>query len=432
VPGEIGEAPSIMGIVLGAYGRPLRGVCVIARSVARPSARPNAAAVSGFRDAEGRYALAGLRTGAYVIGYRDCTDPGAYFEQWSGGADLASLARPVFVGPAARIRLAAVRLRPVRQAAFVAASAARFRHLAAARGGGNVSGTVRNRAGKRLGGVCVFVYPKGNYFGGVGSSTGRKGRYGFSGVPPGKYQVQFAAGCPNPGNYAPQYWKYAASPARATVIRLRPGKHVTGVDARLGPGGVLSGTVRAAGTGTPLKGVCVFVISVKPAYLYQLEAVTAADGRYKLKAMAGGRYQLQFEPDCGNTGNYLPVFPRGTVRVTAGKTTAGADASLPPGAEISGVVTGPGGSPLAGICVYDDSNVPATHTAADGSYSITRLGAGPQYLAFEGGCGNSGSYAPQYYPGQANPAATIPVILSAGQVRTGVDASCHPAALSPA
>ena len=291
----------------------------------------------------------------------------------------------------------------------------------------SISGTVRNKRGKRLPGVCVFVYPKGNYFAGIGGSSRRDGSYDFSGLlPPGRYLVQFTAGCPNGGNYAPQYWKYAASPRRATEVRLRAGQHATGVNGRLGPGGELSGTVRAAGTGTPLAGVCVFVTSVRPAGLYQFRAVTAADGSYSLKAMATGRYQLQFDPECGNTGNYLPLFPRGTVRVTAGKKTPGVDARLPAGAEISGVVTGPGASPLAGICVYDDGNVPATQTGADGSYSITRLGAGPQNLAFEGGCGNSGSYAPQYYPGQANPAASLPVTLSAGQVRTGVDASLSP------
>lgn len=234
--GLIRGLPSITGIVLGVGGRPLRGVCVIARSVARSSARPNDAAVSGVTGAGGRYALAGLSAGAYVISYRDCAEPGAYFEQWSGGADLASQAAPVLVGPGTPIRLAVVRLRPTRPAAFIAASAARFGHLSAA-GGGDISGTVRNRAGKRLGGVCVFVYPKGNYFRGVGDSTGRKGRYEFSGLLPGRYQVQFTAGCPNPGNYAPQYWKYAASPAWAKVIRLRAGQNVVAVNARLGPGG---------------------------------------------------------------------------------------------------------------------------------------------------------------------------------------------------
>ena len=423
-----GTLASITGIVLGAGDRPLRGACVMARGLGSTNAPTNdAVAITGLTRADGRYALVDLGPGDYTISYRDCAEPGAYFEQWSGGAELPSDARPVFVGPATQIRLAAVRLRSTRQAAFIAAAAARSRQLAMASGLASISGTVRNKRGKRLAGVCVFVYPEGNYFAGMGDSTRRDGSYDFAGaLRPGRYLVQFMAGCPNGGNYAPQYWKYVASPGRATVLRLRAGEHVSGVNGRLGAGGELSGTVRDAGAGTPLAGVCVFVTSVKPAGLYQFRAVTATDGSYSLNAMATGRYQLQFDPACGNTGNYLPLSPRGTVQVTAGKTTAGVDASLPPGAEISGVVTGSGASPLAGICVYDDSNVPATQTGADGSYSITRLGPGPQNLAFEGGCGNTGSYAPQYYPGQANPAASVPVTLSAGQVRTGVDASLSP------
>jgi hypothetical protein len=428
-PGGTGHSASITGIVLGAGDRPLRGACVTARSAGGASAlNIPAASATGVTGADGGYVLSGLGPGAYIISYRDCSESGAYFDQWSGRAALPSDAQPVLVGRATQIRLAAVRLRPVRQAAFIASSAARWRHVAMARRRlPSISGTVRDKAGKRLAGICVFVYPKGNYYAGVGQSTRRDGSYTFTGLlRPGRYLVQFTSGCKNLGNYAPQYWRHAAGPGRATVVRLHAGQHVTGINARLGPGGQLSGTVRAAGTGTPLAGVCVYVTSVKPDGLYQLGAVTAADGRYSLMAMATGRYRLQFQPDCGNTGNYLPLFPRGTVHVTAGKRTTGAGASLPPGAEIRGTVTGPGARPLAGICVYDNGNVPVAHTRADGSYSITRLGPGPNTLAFEGGCGNSGSYAPQYYPGQANPAAGIPVGLSAGQVRTGLDATMSP------
>jgi hypothetical protein len=330
----------------------------------------------------------------------------------------------VIVGPGSQVRLGAVWLRPVRQAALVAASAARLRHHLPDRGQfASVSGIVRSRSGKRMAGICVWVYPKANYFAGTGVTTSRSGSYDVGYLPPGRDLVQFTAGCPNRGNYAPQYWKYAASPGRAAVLHLRAGEHARGIDGRLGSGGKLSGTVRAAGTGTPLAGVCVSVTSVKPSDLYQLSAITAADGSYSLDAMATGRYQMQFQPDCGNTGNYLPAVPHAAVQVTAGKATTGVDASLPPGAEISGVVTGSGGTPLAGICVYDNSNFAVATTGADGSYAITRLGAGRNTLAFEGGCGNSGSYAPLYYPGQANPAAAVPVTVAAGQVRSGIDAS---------
>src|SRR5262249_21371658 len=92
--GGTGTPASIAGVVLGAGDRPLRGVCVTARSQGSTSVRTNAAAAAAaaavLTGADGRYELVGLRRGAYTISYRDCADPGAYFEQWSGGAELAS------------------------------------------------------------------------------------------------------------------------------------------------------------------------------------------------------------------------------------------------------------------------------------------------------------------------------------------------------
>ena len=214
---------------------------------------------------------------------------------------------------------------------------------------------------------------------------------------------------------------------KAKVLKLKAGEKATHIDATLGPGGALSGTVRAAGTGTRLGGVCVRVTSTDPQEIYRFQVTTKPDGTYSLSSMATGRYRLQFQPDCGNTGNYLGASRRHTVLVTAGKHTTGVNAALPPGAAISGVVTGPGATPLGGICVYMDGNTPSATTGQDGSYSIQRLGAGDGYqIGFAGGCGNTGSYAPQSYPGQANPAAAGSFSLSPGQVRTGVDASLEP------
>jgi hypothetical protein len=422
--GGPGLQTSIGGTVRGAGDRPLRGACVTARARSGAAVGSLAASTVVATGADGHYLLTGLHPGAYTLSYRDCAAPSLYFEQWSGGADLQASARPVRVLPGQHLTLAAVRLRPTSQAAFIATSAIRVPRPAVARRNlASVSGVARNRSGKRLAGICVFIYPKGNYFGGIGGNTRRDGSYSFIGFfLPGKYIVQFTSGCNNTGNYAPQYWKYAATPARATVLHLRAGQHATGINARLGPGGTLSGTVRAAATGTPLGGVCVSISSG----LYQYQVTTASDGTYLLHSLATGRYGLQFQPDCGNTGNYLPDDPHGTVRVTAGKQTTAPVAYLPPGAEIGGTVTGPGSAPVAGICVYDSGNFPSAKTAADGSYSIQRLYPGFNYLSFAGGCGSHGSYAPQYYPGQSNPAATVPVQVSAGQIKTGVNANLSP------
>jgi hypothetical protein len=407
------------GIVLGLAGRPLRGVCVTATGVSGTT--------SAITGQGGRYLLTGLRAGSYVLSYRDCAAPARYFEQWSGRADLPNKARPILVSPGQRMSLRPVMLRSTSPAALMAGTAQRLRGLAEAAASNlvSISGTVRSRSGKRLAGICVFAYPPGNYFAGAGVTTSRRGNYSFAGIlTAGKYLVQFMSECGNSGNYAPQWWRDSATQGKAKVLKLKDGGKATHIDASLGPGGALSGTVRAVGAGTRLGGVCVRVTSTDPQQIYQFQVTTKPDGTYSLTSMATGRYRLQFQPDCGNTGNYLGASRRHAVLVTAGKLTRGVNAALPPGAAISGVVTGPGATPLSGICVYMNGNTPSATTGPDGSYSIQRLGAGGGYqIGFAGGCGNTGSYAPQFYVGQANPAAADSFSLSSGEARTGVDAS---------
>ena len=385
---------------------------------------------SATTNAGGRYVLTGLGAGMYTVSYRDCAGPARYFEQWSGGADLASQARPVFVIAGQQTSLPRVTLRATNPAVSMAAAARHRRHLEAAASSNlvTIAGTVRSKSGRRLAGICVWAYPPGNYFAGTGVTTSRRGNYSFAGIlEAGRYLVQFTGGCGKGGNYAPQWWKDSATQGKATILKLKAGQMATHVNGSLGPGGTLSGTVRAGGTGTRLGGVCVVVTSTDPQEIYQFQVATKPDGTYSVMNMATGRYRLQFLPDCGNTGNYLGLSRRGTVRVTAGKRTGNVNATLPLGAEISGVVTGPGAIPLDGICVYENGNIPSATTGPDGSYSIQRLGAGGGYeVGFAGGCGNQGSYAPQFYPGQVNPAAARSFSLSAGEMKTGVDGRLGP------
>ncbi len=398
---------------------PLRGICVTATG--------SAGAVSATTRLNGRYLLTGLPAGSYRVSYRDCGEEPRYFEQWSGGTDLAGSAVPVIVRFGHQTSLLPVTLRPTSPGALIAASAPRQHLLRQARSSNlvTISGTVRSRSGRRLGCIDVFAYPPGNYFAGTGVTTSRNGAYQVV-LTAGSYVVQFTNGCRG-GNYAPQWWKNSATQGKATVLKLKAGQNATGVNASLGPGGTLSGTVRAAATGKRLGGVCVFVASTDPREIYQFQVPTKPDGTYSLDNMATDRYRLQFQPDCGNTGNYLGLSRRGTVRVTAGKRTGNVNASLLPGAEISGVVTGPGATPLKGICVYENSNSPSATTGPDGSYSIQRLSPGSGYeVGFGGGCGNQGSYAPQFYPGQVNLAAARSFSLSVGEIKTGVDASLAP------
>jgi hypothetical protein len=88
--------------------------------------------------------------------------------------------------------------------------------------------------------------------------------------------------------------------------------------------------------------------------------------------------------------------------VTSGKTTAGANVSLRVTGAITGVVSGPGGKPIAGVCVeavpqQGGIGLPAAISgAAGGRYRLADLQPGTYKLKFTDGCGASG-FATRWY-----------------------------------
>src|SRR5262249_38192889 len=230
--------------------------------------------------------------------------------------------------------------------------------------------------------------------------------------------------CGNRGNYAPQWWRNSATQSRATPIRITDGLVVRHVDAALAPGATVSGVVRAGdSTGKLLSGICVFAQSRTGPFA---SAITANNGSFKLVGMTTGNYQVSFTR-CSNLGNYLPL--NRSVRVRTGQNITGFDAFLQPGAIVSGTVTGTHGMPAGGICVQVQGpqyTFAGSTTHANGTYSINALPSGSYTVEFSGGCGNAGSYAPQFYKGQTNSAAADPVPLIAGQTTAGIGATMQP------
>lgn len=424
----------ITGAVLGAGGVGLTGACVTATG--------SAGVAPALTKAGGRYAITGLLPGFYTVGYRDCGHPGRYYGQWYGGAGLASGAARVLVTGDLPTRLQPVTLRPTSPAAVIAATRAMLRRddagpasLAAARRP-FLSGTVRSASGKALRGICVGITspPAANAPTSIGmeTMTGRGGHYRFPGGSQsvGRWIVNFFTGCGNPGNFAPQWWKHAAIGSKATVLRARKRSHLSGVDARLVAGGAVTGTVRSgSSSGQGLGGICVDALGVGRMTGVAQQAVTRGDGTYRVTGLGTGRYVLIFLTGCGSKGDYLLRQLPGTVPATAGETTKGVDTFLVPAAEISGIVsTGPASTPVAGICVTVSGTDAGQQevTGSHGGYAATGLPPGSYTVSFTGGCGNSGSYAPQDYNGQASPEAADPVIVTAGQHRPDIDATMQP------
>src|SRR5258708_34110737 len=54
--------------------------------------------------------------------------------------------------------------------------------------------------------------------------------------------------------------------------------------------------------------------------------------------------------------------------------------------------------------------------------------SGSYKVRFSGGCGNAGGYAPQSYRGEANIASANPIVLTAGQTTSRINAAMQPGA----
>jgi hypothetical protein len=108
---------------------------------------------------------------------------------------------------------------------------------------GQISGTVTGPAPGHapLTGACVTAVPTGPGPAGTGpfgigqpvvTAVTSRGDYSVIDLAPGRYRVVFQSGCGVSG-FATQWWRHAASKAKATVITVTAGAHLTGVSAAL-------------------------------------------------------------------------------------------------------------------------------------------------------------------------------------------------------
>jgi len=387
---------AIAGRVTG-NGKPLKGICVVAYGRGRGRRVLSAAS--------GRYRLGSLTPGRYFVAFYDCTRKTNWLGQYYRDAEFYSGHRPTRVP--------------------VTAGKTTRRINAHLELGGEIDGTVTNKAGHPLAQICAEAIGRAGrrfLFGGF-ARTALNGRYVMHALIPGTYQVHFAR-CGNRGNYAPVWWQHSLTLAHATKIVIRSGTVARHIDPVMPVGGVISGTVRAVGPhGNRLRGICVFTYG----HGSYANAITGSDGSYRLIGLTTGKYRV-FYNRCRNRGNYLPA--RRSVKVRIGHTVSGFDAFLPLGAIATGMVTDSHGNPVGGICVEFQGRrrFGGTRTRSDGSYSINAMRSGSYKVQFRGGCGNTGSYAPQFFHGQANIATASSVELTAGKTTGHIDAAMQPGA----
>jgi len=209
------------------------------------------------------------------------------------------------------------------------------------------------------------------------------------------------------------------------------------IDIGLSRGGLVAGRITDAATGSGLSAVTVQVQDLNRGNI--TTALTAADGRYTLSdALPTGQYFVRTQ----TRNNYLDAVygvvscincnVGGTpVAVTAGQTTA-IDFALILGGRIAGHITDAitgGAAATAQIQVVDSNNgfITGAGIGGTGIFTTVALPAGTYFVRTLSAAG----YFNQVFSGLpcalCNAAATgTPVIVTAGQLRDGVDFSLTP------
>ena len=404
---------SISGTVTAATGGgALSGICVAAYATANSTSPLASATTQG----DGTYAVTGLPAGTYNLEFSvGCGNSGNYLTQWYNNETSFIVANAVTVSAGSTT------------SAINAALAT----------GGTITGTVTAASGgASLSGICVDI----NQIGGSGAgtaTTAANGTYSISGLSTGSYDVEFFTGCGNSGNYLTQWYENQPTSGSAISVPVSAGATTASINAALVTGATITGTVTAAVGGSVQAGICVDANQVGGSGFEA--ATTKADGTYTIAGLATGSYDIEFSPNCGNSGSFLTQWyhneisatTANAVAVTAGSTTSGINAALAPPGTITGTVTAAmGGAPVSGICV----NVTQVGglgsgfaiTASDGSYSISGLETGSYSVEFSTGCGGSGNFLNQWYNNEATAGSANLVSVTAGSTTAAINAALAP------
>ena len=304
---------------------------------------------------------------------------------------------------------------------------------AGAAGGGSIGGTVTTSdGGAALPGVCVSVSPP------VVDPvvTDADGAYVLTGIDDGSYAVHYED-CSSEPAHAGQWYLGRDDEASADLVTVADGGSVSLENVKLAAidrGTHVSGTVTDAG-GQPVAGVPVGVVSLSGGQ--SAWTSTGEDGTYRTDGLPAGEYRVEFDVGSPSGSPYAPQYwkqavswntadvlsvPEGPGEVT------GIDAQLTAAASVAGRVTDLGAVPIDAMCVHAFTVsggswnwIAGASTAPDGTYTLTRLPAVDVRVQF-GGCGGTSPYVGQWYANAASPDASTPIVLAAGDARTGVDA----------
>jgi hypothetical protein len=304
--------------------------------------------------------------------------------------------------------------------------------------GGLITGKVTGPDGRPIARLDVDVEdPDGS---GGFACTNSAGTYRIPQLPPGHYTVEFINDCGGKGSWAPQFYPDKTDIDAAISVPVGRGQHVSGINARMHPGGIIAGTLTSR-SGKPAGKVCAVAQSLPEAFenvavggLFDGDGPrTGSSGRYQISNLPAGRYAVQFL-ECG-APRYAdrwfggrPGAPVGDiVDVGAGAVVRGVGAVLAPGGAVAGVVRNRAGKPVPASCAVI-TNLKTGTTALtfsrfdDGRYNVGGLAVG-RYQAFFYSCLLGEPYATQWYDRKPSPRAASVVRVAGSHITGSVDAS---------
>ena len=305
-------------------------------------------------DSEGRYTLAGLSPGTYVIRARDFRR--GYILEFFHDSPRADLGDPITVDVAEAIDGIDFELKL----------------------GAIVSGQVVDAdTGEPINEAQIFAsHTDGR--GSAWTNTNSSGRYTLRGVPSGEVDIRAQA-----HGYIQEHVK----------LQVEGTERVTGTDFDLGIGASISGRVVDAETGQPVSRVYVFA-DTHSGNGGGNGSDTDFDGRYEISGLAPGTYYVKAE---GDRHGYMRVYYGGAqdsneaepVRVEASSQVAGIDFQLEQGATIVGrVVDDQSGLPIVNIEVYagpqNRGHSSWSRTDGNGEYILRGLPAGVMEVGARG------------------------------------------------
>ena len=231
--------------------------------------------------------------------------------------------------------------------------------------------------GTPLAGICVsLAAPQSSDLFSQQVCTTATGRFALTGVPVGRYIA------------------VATDPTGALAARISApfevtaGSRVTGIRLAMVPGATLTGVLLDDVTGLPLRGMCVNPSRPdQSSFLGLVSTCANTTGRWTVKGLPTAKVILQISGDATHPLVWAPLGATPALgaryQATSGVRSVVPTVRLPLGGSLTGKITAPDGTPVAGACVYLGANYPwragpgeALHAAcpgANGRYTIKNL-----------------------------------------------------------